>query len=98
VSPAAAARDAFGNILGGIRLAEHAVPTATNTGVNTGPGSCNLYGSHQPFDDATLATLYPNHGSYVSAVTRVTNDNQRAGYVLVPEAQETVDAAAHPKE
>jgi hypothetical protein len=95
VSPAVAARDQFGNALGGIRLDTQAVPTATNTGVNTGPGFCNLYGSHQPFDDATLAALYPNHGSYVSAVTRVTNDNQRAGYILAPEAQDTVTGAAH---
>src|SRR5262249_47361937 len=72
VSPAVAARDTFGNALGGIRLAQHAVPIATNTGVNAGPVFCILFGSHQPFDDATLAMLYRNHGQYVSAVDRAT--------------------------
>src|SRR5690606_30412086 len=41
-----AARDAYGNALGGIRLAEHAVPIATNTGLNAGPGYCFLNGSN----------------------------------------------------
>jgi hypothetical protein len=95
VSPAVAARDDFGNALGGIRLAQHAVPTATNTGLNTGPGFCFLFGSHQPFDDATLAALYRNHGQYVSAVDRVTDKNLATGYILAPEAQATVEEAAH---
>lgn len=33
-TPEVIARDGFGNALGGIRLSQHAVPTATNTGVN----------------------------------------------------------------
>jgi hypothetical protein len=94
VSPAVAARDEFGNALGGIRLAQHAVPTATNTGLNSGPGFCILFGTHQPFDDATLAALYRNHGQYVSAVDKTTNENLAAGYILAPEAQATVDEAA----
>ena len=48
------ARDNFGNALGGIRLSQHAVPTATNTGLNSGPGFCRLFGWFQPFDAATL--------------------------------------------
>jgi hypothetical protein len=88
-------RDEHGNALGGIRLAEHAVPTATNTGVNSGGGFCFLFGSHEPFDDATLRELYRNHGSYVSAVNRVTNDNVRAGYVLQADATTTKRQAAH---
>ena len=42
------ARDSFGNALGGIRLAEHAVATATNSGENTGGGFCFLTGWHEP--------------------------------------------------
>jgi Alpha/beta hydrolase domain len=95
VSPAVAARDTFGNALGGIRLAQHAVPTATNTGVNSGPGFCFLFGSHVPFDAATLAALYRNHGQYVSAVDQATNKNLAAGYILGPEAEATVEEAAH---
>ena len=43
-------RDSFGNALGGIRLAEHAVATATNSGENTGGGFCFLTGWHEDFD------------------------------------------------
>jgi hypothetical protein len=95
VSPAVAARDSFGNSLGGLRLAEHAVPTATNTGLNSGPGFCFLFGSHQPFDDATLDMLYPNHGKYVSAVDKVTSQNLAAGYIVAFDAEATVEEAAH---
>jgi hypothetical protein len=93
--PVVIARDSFGNALGGIRLSQHAVPTATNTGTNGGPAFCLLYGTHLPFDDATLYTLYRNHGNYVSAVNHVTNDNLKAGYILIENAQETRVEAAH---
>jgi hypothetical protein len=91
--PAVAARDKFGNALGGIRLAEHAVPTATNTGLNTGAGFCRLYGSHEPFDPATIAGLYPTHGAYVAAVRSVTERAVKAGYVLKVDGDQTIAAA-----
>ena len=67
------ARDKFGNVLGGIRLAAHDVPTAKNTGMNYGATNrfCFLYGSHEPFTEATLNSLYPDHDAYVSAVRDV---------------------------
>ena len=45
VAPTSAeiARDSSGNALGGIRLSQHEVPTAANTGVNSGSGFCSLY-------------------------------------------------------
>jgi Alpha/beta hydrolase domain len=88
--PVEIVRDNFGNALGGIRLSEHAVPTAVNTGQNTGPSFCILRGTHIPFDDATLAALYPKHGDYVSAVKDVTNENLAAGYILRADAEETI--------
>ena len=91
--PAVAARDKMGNALGGIRLAEHAVPTATNTGLNTGAGFCRLYGSHEPFDQATVASLYPTHAGYVAAVRDVTERNVKAGFVLRVDADQTIAAA-----
>lgn len=60
-SPVVIARDGFGNALGGIRLADMAVPTALNTGQNAGPGLCSVRGRTVPFDVATLAALYPRH-------------------------------------
>jgi len=92
-NPSIAVRDAYGNALGGIRLAEHAVPTATNTGVNSGSSFCALYGTHIPFSAQLLAQLYRNHGAYVSAVAHVTNDNVAAGYLLSQDAEETMTDA-----
>jgi len=90
------ARDAKGNSSGGgIRLAGIAVPIAVNTGQNTGPGFCWLYGSHVDFDAATLNGLYPSHASYVAAVKEVTEKNWKAGYILHPEADATIAAAEH---
>jgi Alpha/beta hydrolase domain len=94
--PAVIARDANGNSSGGgIRLAAIAVPVAMNTGQNTGPGFCWLYGSHVDFDAAKVSSLYPTHAAYVAAVREVTERNFKAGYILQPEAEATIRAAEH---
>jgi len=96
-SPSSIARDADGNSSGGgIRLAAIAVPTAVNTGQNSGPGFCRLYGSHVDFDPAKLASRYPTREAYVSAVRAVTEKNLKAGYILRPEADATIAAAEKP--
>lgn len=88
------ARDEFGNVLGGIRLAEHVVATAKNTGMNNGSNRfCFLYGSHQPFDQATLNALYPSHSAYVDAVREVAEKNVADGYILPLAAQMTIREA-----
>ena len=88
------ARDEYGNVLGGIRLAEHVVATAKNTGMNSGSNRfCFLYGSHQPFDQATLEALYPTHEAYVRAVREVVERNLADGYILPLAAQETIREA-----
>jgi hypothetical protein len=84
------ARDAYGNALGGIRLAPFAVPTATSTGANTGSGNCILYGVHIPFDTATLASLYPTHDGYVQAFTAVAEQNFLDGFVLKEDELEMI--------
>jgi hypothetical protein len=91
--PAVVERDARGNGLGGIRLAELAVPTGINSGQNSGPGFCRLYGSHYDFDAAALASLYPTHDVYVAAVKKVTEENVKAGYILKADADATIAAA-----
>jgi len=91
--PAVIVRDDRGNALGGIRLAEHAVPTGVNTGQNSGPRFCRLNGSHTDFDAATLAALYPTHAAYVSAVKEATARTLKAGYILMPDADSTIAAA-----
>ena len=92
-SPAVAVRDSFGNILGGIRLAEHDVAIAVNDGVNSGSGFCILYGSHIDFTPATLSALYPKHNTYVSAVNDVTKANEEAGFLLSEDVANTRDQA-----
>jgi alpha/beta hydrolase family protein len=92
--PAMIARDTDGNSSGGgIRLAAIAVPVAVNTGQNSGPGFCRLYGSHVGFDPQKLASRYPTHAAYVAAVRAVTEKNVKAGYILRPDADATVAAA-----
>lgn len=88
------ARDQYGNVLGGIRLAEHVVATAKNTGMNSGSNRfCFLYGSHQPFDEATLNALYPSHSAYVDRVREVAEQNVADGYILPLAAQMTIREA-----
>jgi hypothetical protein len=87
-------RDAYGNALGGIRLPQHEVPTATNTGDNTGPGFERLYGSHEPFDSATLKKLYRNNGAYVSKINQATNAILNQGFILNEDAQKIRKEAA----
>jgi hypothetical protein len=91
------ARDDRGNVRGGIRLAAHAVPTANNTGMNSpadgGSRFCGLYGSHEPFDAATVRRLYPTHAGYVEAVRAVVGQNLADGYILPYAAARTIQAA-----
>jgi hypothetical protein len=84
-----AVRDEHGNALGGIRVAQFAVATATNTGLNTGPGNCWLRGSHEPFDAATIARLYPTRAKYIAEVNRITDANLKAGYITKEGAEQT---------
>ncbi len=78
----AVARDAFGNAIGGIRLPELDLPVATYSPNNEVDVDaipfvlrpaipllnlfCVLSGSVFPFDDATLAALYPSHEKFVA--------------------------------
>jgi len=93
VSPLVIPRDANGDVFGGIRLATIDVPTATNTGVNSGASFCILYGSHEPFGPAKVASLYPTHESYVHAVRQVAHRNVREGFVLEEDAKEIIGDA-----
>jgi hypothetical protein len=92
--PGVIARDADGNSSGGgIRLAGIAVPTAMNSGQNSGPGFCWLYGSHVEFDAAKLKARYATHAAYVAAVREVTERNVKSGYILRQDADATIAAA-----
>jgi hypothetical protein len=88
-SPLSLARDANGNGLGSIRLAEMEVPVARNAAV-----TCGLGGNHEMFDTDKLKALYPSHGSYVSKVAHASNAAVAAGFLLPVDAEITTDKAA----
>lgn len=93
--PPVIARDEFGNALGGIRTPLLDVPTATLTGApNTGAPFCFLFGKTFAFDAATLESLYPNHGRYVSAFVKSTKKAVKAGFILPADAKEIKVEAA----
>jgi hypothetical protein len=87
-------RDGYGNALGGIRLPQHAVPTAMNSGLNSGPGYCTLYGTFLPFDELTLAGLYRNHGQYLWQVAQWTLGTLKDGFIVPSDAIATIVEAA----
>jgi hypothetical protein len=91
-------RDRFGNALGGIRLPQIRVPTAQYGPVGSPEAlRCDLRGFTIPFDQATLASLYPDHATYVRRVEAATSSALRAGFVLAPHARAIrIDAAAAP--
>jgi hypothetical protein len=86
-------RDALGLALGGIRLSQVSVPTALNTGDNSGETFCRLFGTHLPFDAATLERLYPRRAGYVARVVAADVANVRAGYILPPDAADNLREA-----
>lgn len=91
------ARDSFGNALGGIRLSQLAVPTASNTGLNTPvapTGYCRYVGSYIPFDSATLDALYPTHQAYLGLVIAATHESLNRGFIDGADAAATLREAA----
>jgi hypothetical protein len=84
----------LGIALGGIRLSQVEVPIAVSSGTNFGPGACDRWGYTEPFDEATLRSLYSSHGKYLSQVANVTEQNQTDGFILGPDAEATVREAA----
>jgi hypothetical protein len=86
--------DKRGNVRGGIRMPQTDVPVATLSGLGqTGANFCRLFGTMLPFDQATLASLYPTHAKYVARVRRSAKRATRAGFLLPVDAEVVVAAA-----
>ncbi|HEV7691726.1 MAG TPA: alpha/beta hydrolase domain-containing protein [Hyphomonadaceae bacterium] len=83
-------RDARGNALGGIRLAEFDVATSLSTRDNSGNSFCRLYGRYEPFPDEVINQLYPTHAGYVAKVKAQTEANVKAGYIQAADAKRTI--------
>lgn len=108
ISNGALARDADGNVLGGVRLPEMDVPTATYFGAgNQGrPGlspllelvanlACRLSGKATPFPPEVIAARYPTHGSYVRQIKERTRALVAGRFLLPGDAKRHIrDAVA----
>lgn len=88
-------RDAHGIAVGGVRTPIVEVPLALNVGDETNtPDFCRVFGYTRPFDDATLADLYPGGaGDYVEAFDPAVDHAVAAGIWLEPEADNFKAAA-----
>ena len=94
-SPAEFVLDALGNVLGGIRTPYVDAPIAVLSGLGqSGEGFCSIFGTTVLFDDTTLASLYPDHDTYVTAVNEATDLAVEAGFILEPDALLIKAAAA----
>ncbi len=88
-SPVEFARDADGNVLGGVRSPQVDAALATLGGTGNGGSSfCFLFGTTVPFSSTRVAALYPNHRTFVSRWVRSTQRDVSSGFLLAPDAAE----------
>ncbi len=88
-SDGAIARDDLGNALGGVRLPHVDAPVA----LVSGEGGIPMSGRTVPFDESTLAALYPDHATYVSAVEASVDEAVAAGHLLAVDGATLVQEA-----
>ncbi|MFI7708785.1 alpha/beta hydrolase domain-containing protein [Nonomuraea sp. NPDC049480] len=93
-SPATLKRDDSGQVLGGIRPPQFAVPTAAVRASNLGPGFCTLAGHHRFYSREELRQRYGNHGRYVSKVATAAATARYAGFLLPEDANAIIRKAA----
>ncbi|WP_416210721.1 alpha/beta hydrolase domain-containing protein [Frankia sp. Cas8] len=87
-------RDADGNIKGGIRLSEFAVPTSKLSALNGTTFPCDVSGWHRDYTAQELTGLYGNHALYVTKVTSAEAAMAASNYLLWYRAAATVREAA----
>jgi hypothetical protein len=95
--PASITRDRHGNAIGGIRLPEIVVPTASHDGfgqpVEGGSRFAFLYGRALDFNDGELLALYPRRSDYVGKYAAALDAAIAAGYVLAEDRARLIQAA-----
>lgn len=85
-------RDAKGQVLGGVRLAQFAVPTA-DMAPNGDALGCLLAGHHRDFTAEELQQRYGSTQAYVKQVRGVMQQAHKQGYVLADDARAAAKAA-----
>jgi hypothetical protein len=86
-------RDELGNAIGGIRLPDFAVPTATHVGASVGPVP-DLAGTSTPFTPERLRVLYPDRAAYMERYDRAVDEGLAKGFLLVEDARRLREGAA----
>ena len=70
-------------------------PVAKLSGLGQGGNQfCFLFGTTVPFTPVQLATLYPDHGGFVSRWNRATQDALQGGFIVAEDAQHLRQVAA----
>jgi hypothetical protein len=88
------ATDANGNTLGGVRSPQVDVPVAAFGGVGNTPAFCSLFGTTVPLSQAQMASLYRNHGKFVSGWSNDSAKLLEAGFLRPADADELIASAA----
>ena len=83
-NPVTLARDAQGNVIGGVRTPAVDVPSSSLSGVPPAGASvlCSLFGSTTPFTPSQMAQLYGNKATYLASYEKSLNQAVSGGYIL----------------
>lgn len=87
-------KDAFGNLVGGLRSPYVDVPTSTWNGSSTGASFCFIAGHEIPFSRERLNQLYPNHGDYVNKVIQSAQQLEAQRFLTPRDAHAIINEAA----
>lgn len=88
------ALDEYGNAKGGIRTHWVDAPVATLSGQGqTGGAFCGLFGTTLAFDDARLAEIYPDTGSFVRRVRSSTGRAVFQGFIRPADGKLIIEGA-----
>ncbi len=82
--PVTLARDAVGNVIGGVRTPAVDVPSSSLSGVAP-PGAsvlCSLFGSTTPFSASRLVQLYRDKATYLALYQKSLDQAMSGGYIL----------------
>jgi len=88
-------RDADGNVLGGVRLPDVAVPLGVHA-AQQDPTTfgCSLAGAFLPFPDTKIAERYKNRDDYVNRIRIAARSLEAEGFLLPDDAAVIIAAAA----
>ena len=96
-NPVTLAKDANGNVKGGVRTPAVDVPSSVLSGVAP-PGAsvlCSLFGITTPFTSAQMAQLYGDKATYVSRYEKSLDQAISGGYILPQDRAGLVAQAEH---